>query len=44
VVLSQSEVDLGPAGTVDRYAHGLIGAKGFAGRHLRLTITAVGRT
>jgi polyisoprenoid-binding protein YceI len=28
-------------GTVDRYAHGITGAKGLAGRHLELTVTAV---
>jgi polyisoprenoid-binding protein YceI len=28
-------------GTVDRYAHGITGAKGFAGRYLQVTITAV---
>jgi polyisoprenoid-binding protein YceI len=28
-------------GTVDRYAHGITGAKGFAGRYLDVTITVV---
>lgn len=31
-------------GTVDRYAHGITGAKGFAHRHLETTITAVTKT
>lgn len=30
-------------GTVDRYAHGITGAKGFAGRYLDVTVTALGR-
>jgi polyisoprenoid-binding protein YceI len=31
-------------GVVDRYAHGITGAKGFAGRYLELSITAVARS
>jgi polyisoprenoid-binding protein YceI len=31
-------------GTVDRYAHGITGARGFAGRYLEVTITAVAST
>lgn len=30
-------------GTVDRYAHGITGAEGFAGRYLEITIAAVAR-
>jgi polyisoprenoid-binding protein YceI len=29
-------------GTVDRYAHGITKAKGFAGRYLDVTVTAIG--
>jgi polyisoprenoid-binding protein YceI len=28
-------------GTVDRYAHGITGAKGFAGRYIEVTVTAI---
>lgn len=37
------EITLVATGTVDRYAHGITGAKGLAGRYLSVTLTAITR-